>query len=146
MMNAGNLLTHYKYCLCQAEVRERSAEIEWNIRTPGNEADLRVFASTDNGPAPLPAGSPFIDDKDARRFAGPLPFTFDYEPETRSLIRIRGVRQEWRPKPVRAEVLESTFLSQEPFCRARPIVANAFYLHNIPYQWSRGTRTSVDAI
>jgi hypothetical protein len=145
MVSAGNLLTHYKYRLCQAEVSERPGEIEWIIRTPGKEADLRVLAWTDDGPAPLPRQSPFLNVKDARRFAGPLPYTFDYEPETHSIIRIRGVRDEWHPISVRAEVLENTFLSQEPFCHAMPILASAFYLHDIPYRWSRGVRTLLAA-
>lgn len=146
MVNAGNLLTHYKYRLCQAEVSERPGGIEWMIRTPGKEADLRVLAWTGDGPAPLPAESPFLHDKDARRFAGPLPYTFDYEPETHSIIRIRGVRRNWHPTPVRAEVLENTFLSQEPFCQAKPILANTFYVSNVPYRWSRGVRASLESI
>ncbi len=145
MVSAGNILTHYKYRLCQAEVSERPGEIEWDIRTPGQEADLRVIARTDDGPAPLPAGSPFLNAKDARRFAGPLPYTFDYEPETHSIICIQGLRQEWHPKPVRVEVLQSTFLSQEPFCRAVAILANAFHVHDIPYRWNRGIRTPLEA-
>jgi hypothetical protein len=146
MVNAGNLLTHYRYRLCHAEVSRRPDHIEWNIRTPGKEADLRVLAWIGEEPAPLPAGSPFLCDKDARKFAGPLPYTFDYEPETHSIIRIRGIRQEWRPKPVRVDVLENTFLSREPFCRATPILANAFYVHDIPYRWNRGIRTSLEEI
>jgi hypothetical protein len=143
MVNAGNLLTHYKYRLCQAEVRVRPGEIDWNIQTPGNEADLRVFACTGEEPASLPAGSPFLYAKDARRFAGPLPYTFDYERETHSVIRIRGVRQDWHPTQVKVEVLKSTFLCQEPFCRVKPILANAFYVHDISYEWSRGVRTAL---
>src|SRR5580704_7498600 len=52
MVGAGNLLTHYHYCLCQAELSERPGEIEWNIRTPGQEADLQVIAYIDDQPAP----------------------------------------------------------------------------------------------
>jgi len=145
MVSAGNILTHYKYRLCQAKLSERPGEIEWNIRTPAQEADLRVIAWTDDGPAPLPAGSPFLSVKDARRFAGPLSYTFDYEPETHSIIRIQGVRQEWHPKPVRVEVLQNTFLCQEPFCCATAILANAFHVHDIPYRWNRGIRTPLEA-
>lgn len=141
MVRAGNLFTHYKYGLCEAKVSERPGEIEWNIRSPGGKADLRVFAFTGDRHVPLPAGSPFPDEKYARRFAGPLPYTFDYEPETHSIIRIRGARQNWRPIPVRADVLQSTFLSQEPFCRAPAILANAFCVHDVPYRWTRGVRT-----
>ncbi len=146
MVRAGNLLTHYQYRLCQTELCERPGEIEWNIRTPNEEADLRVVAHIDDGPALLPAGSPFLNLKDARRFAGPLPFTFDYEAETHSIIRIQGVRQEWHPKSVSVKVLQNTFLRQEPFCRTTPILANAFYVHDVPYQWERGIRTSLESI
>jgi hypothetical protein len=144
MVRAGNLLTHYQYRLCQAELRERPGEIEWSIQTPRQEADLQVIAHIGNGPAPLPAGSPFLNSKDARRFAGPLPYTFDYEAETHSIIRIQGIRREWNPKPVAVEVGKNTFLSQEPFRRATPILANAFHVHGIPYRWQRGTRTPLE--
>jgi hypothetical protein len=144
MVNAGNLLTHYHYRLCQAELSERPGEIEWNIRTPGQEADLRVVAHISDETAPLPAGSPFLNLKDARRFAGPLPYTFDYERETHSIIRIQGVRQKWNPKPVRVEVLENTFLRHEPFSRTTPILANAFHVHDVPYRWERGVRTPLE--
>ncbi len=144
MVVAGNLLTHYQYRLCQAELSERPGEIEWSIRTPRQAADLQVIAHICDVPAPLPSGSPFLNAKDARRFAGPLPYTFDYEPETHSIIRIQGVRQEWNPNPVTVEVLQNTFLRQEPFCRATPILANAFHVRGIPYRWERGTRTPLE--
>jgi hypothetical protein len=144
MVCAGNLLTHYQYRLCHAELRETPGMIAWSIRTPRHEADLRVIAHIAEGPAPLPAGSPFLSVKDARRFAGPLPYTFDYEAATHSIIRIQGVREEWNPKPVRVEVLENTFLFQEPFCRAAPVLANAFYLRDVPYRWQRGTCTPLE--
>ncbi len=90
MASAGNVLTHYRYRLCEAELKERPGEIEWNIRTPRHEADLRVIAHIGDGPTVLPTGSPFLNVKEARRFAGPLPYTFDYERETHSIIRIQG--------------------------------------------------------
>ena len=144
MVGAGNLLTHYHYRLCRVKLSERPGEIEWSIRTPRAEADLDVVAQLAGGPAPLPPGSPFADEKAARRFAGPLPYTFDYEPETHSIIRIRGVRQEWNPKPVAVEVRKNTFLQQEPFCRVKPVLASAFYVHDIPYWWERGQLTRLE--
>jgi hypothetical protein len=90
MVAAGNLLTHYHYRLCRASVAERAGKIEIHIRTPRREADLDVVARIGHTPAELPAGSPFTDQKDARRFAGPLPYTFDYEPQTHSIVRIRA--------------------------------------------------------
>lgn len=140
MQMAGNLFTHYQYSLCRAQLVERPGEIEWTVCTPHAEADLRVIAQI-GSTSPLPSGSPFATEKDARRFAGPLPYTFDYEPETHSIIRIQGVRSQWKPQPVSVEVRENSFLAQEPFRQAAPVLANAFYLSNLPYRWQRGIRT-----
>lgn len=142
MVWAGNLLTHYNYGLCQADLEECGHEIHWAIRTPRSEADLEVTASLTEGPAALPCQSPFATLAEARRFAGPLPYTFDYEKETDSIIGICATRQKWDPQPVKVDVLRNTFLNQEPFCRATPVLANAFYVRDVPYHWQRGRRLS----
>lgn len=144
MAFAGNAFTHYRYRLCSVDLSEGLDRIEWSIRTTRHEADLQVVAHIGNSPAALPAGSPFVSEKDARRFAGPLPYTFDYERETNSIIRVRGIREQWGPTPVNVEVLQNTYLRQEPFCYATPILANAFYLREVPYRWERGRRSFVE--
>ena len=140
MVRAGNLLTHYNYRLCRATVVERQDEIHWTVETPHREADLEVVARLADEPAPLPSGSPFETLAEARRFAGPLPYTFDYEQATRSIIAIRAVRQSWDPQPVAVDVRRNTFLEHEPFARAVPILANSFHVHDVPYRWLRGSR------
>ena len=65
-------------------------EIQVRLKTPNGEGDLQVKADLRDRPAPLPPGSPFQDLVEARRFAGPLPFTFDYEVETHSIVVIEG--------------------------------------------------------
>lgn len=140
MVRAGNWLTHYNYHLCHVELEERGDEIQWSVRTPRHAADLEVVARLSDTPAPLPDGSPFATLAEARRFAGPLPYTFDYEAATDSIIGIRAFRQEWNPHPVAVEVRRNTFLEQEPFSGATPILANAFHVHDVPYQWLRGRR------
>ena len=144
MARAGNLFTHYNYRVCEVGLQERPGEIHWSVRTPAGDADLEVVAKVNGGAVPLPAGSPFMNDKDARRFAGPLPYAFDYEAETNSLIRIRGVRPEWHPKSVAVDVRVNTFFTQEPFCRAVPVLASAFHVHDVPYRWERGTRVPLE--
>jgi hypothetical protein len=145
MVRAGNLLTHYHYRLCTAKLVECPGEISFSIRTPQAEADLDVSARIGQ-PAALPAGSVFAGLADARRFAGPLPYTFDYEKETHSIIHIRAMRQEWNPEPVEVEVRQNTFLQRQPFCRATPVLSNAFHVSNVPYQWLRGVRTPLEAL
>jgi hypothetical protein len=145
MVRWGNRLTHYDYRRAEVEygVNERLLEIK--IQTADGEADLHVRAHLADEPAPLPTGSPFPNLQIARKFAGPLPFTFDYEAETDSIVRIQGVRQVWAPKTTRVEVLQNTFLAKEPFARAHPILASAFHLADVPYRWKRGVREAVPA-
>jgi hypothetical protein len=138
MVRAGNWLTHYNYHLCQPKLEERGGELHWTVQTPRCEADFEVVARLGGGPAQLPEGSPFATLAEARRFAGPLPYTFDYEEATRSIIAIRAVRQQWDPQPVEVDVRRNSFLDHEPFCRAAPILANAFHVRDVPYRWLRG--------
>ena len=140
MVRAGNLLTHYNYRLCRAEFDDHACRLHWTIRTPRAEADLDVTAHISGEPAPLPAGSPFRSLAEARRFAGPLPYTFDYEQPTGAIIGIRAIRQSWDPQPVAVDVHRNTFLDREPFRSAAPVLANAFHVSNVPYQWQRGRR------
>lgn len=142
MVYAGNLLTHYNYRLCQANLEERGQEIRWTIRTLQSEADLEVVACLKDEPAPLPNKSPFATLAEARRFAGPLPYTFEYEEATGSIIGICARRMNWEPHPVAVEMLRNTFLEQEPFCHASAVLANAFYVRSVPYQWQHGKRLS----
>lgn len=136
MSLAGNLTTHYHYRKAKVDVLEDGPIFEVRIRTPKSEADLHVRADLSTKPAPLPKESPFRTLEDARRFAGPLPYTFDYEPETDTMVVIKGVRRAWDPQPVRVEVLECTYL--ERFRSA--VLANAFHLSGVPYRWKRGRR------
>jgi len=146
MVSAGNLLTHYNYSLCKAELEARGGEFRWTVKTPHGDADLDVIARGMDPPAALPAalpaGSPFQSMAEARRFAGPLPYTFDSEEETGSIVAIRAVRREWNPRPVEVEVRRCAFLEQEPFQSARPVLANAFYVHDVDYKWLRGRRVA----
>lgn len=142
MVTAGNLLTHYNYSLCAAKVEESGDELRWTVRTADGDADLDVIASGLSEDATLPAGSTFATVAEARRFAGPLPYTFDDEAETGSIIAIRAVRQEWNPRPVNVVVKRCTFLEREPFCNAGPVLANAFYVRDVDYKWLRGRRVA----
>ena len=135
----GNLLTHYQYRLSRIGVEQRPGAVRWTIETADHAADLDVTADLSASPPP-PAAPPFRDWKEARRFAGPLPYTFDYEPETNSIIRIEAVRRNWTPRPVPVVVDRCTFLEQARFSGATPVLASAFYVPSMPYSWNRGER------
>lgn len=138
MVCFGNLLTHYRYRKCDAEVREQDGRLHVRIRTPRAEADLDVSADIATQAAAPPPGSPFADLLEARKFAGPLPFTFDYEAETHSIVRIEGQRERWDPRPVAVEVRECSFLRRPPLAGVAPTLANAFHIRDLPYRWRPG--------
>ena len=140
MLLAGNFLTHYQYRFARVIWRETPGQMEIKVHTPRGEADLDFTVLVTDAPAALPVGSLFPDQRQARLFAGPLPFTFDYEPQTHSIILIEGERESWHPKPVEAAVRKVAFFEQEPFAGTRPVLANAFLVSQIPYRWKRGVR------
>jgi Uncharacterized conserved protein (COG2071) len=138
MVVLGNLLTHYRYRLARVSITERPGELDVEVRTPDAEADLHVIADLGGRPAPLPAGSPFRTLDEARRFAGPLPHTFDYEESTRSLVVVRATRTTWDPQPVGVDVRRATFFEGDPLRGAEPVLANAFHVADVDYRWERG--------
>jgi hypothetical protein len=139
----GNLLTHYRYELSRWDVRRTDETHEIRVTTEDGRADLHVEADLATPPLAPPAGSPFASFQEARKFAGPLPFTFDYERQTGSIIRVQGVREQWNPRPVSVTVHRNAFLEQDAFRGAPPVLANAFFLENVPYSWRRGIREKV---
>jgi hypothetical protein len=143
MKLGGNLLTHYRYRLADIGLTAAEDQLAVRITTPAAEADLHVIARLAAQPAPLPPSSPFRCDRDARRFAGPLPWTFDYEPQTRSIVMIRGRRSHWHPRQVAVEVKACGFLGHAPFSDAEPRLASAFHVAGLDYGWDRGIRVPI---
>ncbi len=133
MVFAGNLLTHYNYRRAAVRVEETGDTLRINVGT-----GLSVEADLASRPASLPPGSPFRDLREARRFAGPLPFTFDYEPETHSLVIIEAAREQWEPEPVRVVVYRNEFFAGPQWQGVEPVLANAFYVGGVSYRWKRG--------
>jgi hypothetical protein len=138
MVWSGNLFTRYHYHHCRVSSRCDDQTMSYAITTAGSEADLSVMVRIGQPAAAPPPGSPFPSLAVARRFAGPLPFTFGYEAATRSMVIVQGVRQHWQPMPVEVEAWQCGFLAQPPFSQAPPRLANAFLVERIPYSWKRG--------
>lgn len=145
MAVGGNLLTHYRYRLADIAVEEQDGLLGVRVSSGGGDADLDVVAHLDAAPAPLPPSSPFADLRAARRFAGPLPWTFDHEPETGSIVMVHGRRSSWSPHPVAVDVHRCTFFDAPPFVGADVRLANAFHLEGIEYGWDRGICVPIGA-
>ena len=128
----GNIFTHYNYTTTDILQKENinSKEIS------SNKSKFKITIDTTEEKVFLPENSPFTDWKEARRFAGPLPFTFTYNPVTKEVLIIEGVRQNWSPVPVK--VIEYNFEFLNSLKLKDPILANAFVIKNIPYYWKKG--------
>jgi hypothetical protein len=132
MERMGNLFTHYNYTTTDIHHSEQKHSIEissvrskFKVKIDKTEADVT-----------LPINSPFTDWKIARRFAGPLPFTFTYEPVSKRVLIIEGVRQHWTPAPVR--VIDYDFAFLDSLKLMNPVLANAFIIRDVPYYWKKG--------
>ncbi|MFI5151494.1 MAG: DUF2071 domain-containing protein [Bacteroidia bacterium] len=128
----GNQFTHYNYTTADIAFSKKGNSI--SVFSSSSNLDIEVEQG--GADIKLPSGSPFADWKEARRFAGPLPFTFTYEPEKKKVLIIEGVRQHWVPEPVRVIRSHSGILNEDRFRNA--ILANAFLVSDIPYYWKKG--------
>jgi hypothetical protein len=138
MVLAGNLLTHYAYRRSAIAIRPASGRLAVRVAAEDPEGGLEIDARLDPPATAPPPGSPFGDLREARRFAGPLPFTFDFEPETRSIVVIEGARRDWQPIAVDVDVRRADFFRSARFGGVEPVLANAFVVTDVPYRWLRG--------
>jgi hypothetical protein len=143
MVVGGNLLTHYNYHRCDAMVDATARDLSVVVRTPDGRGDIDLTASI--GRLRLPIGSPFQSVREARHYAGPLRFTFDYEPETHAMVAIEATRTNWKPTPVDVDVRRMSFLDDHTFGGVAPILASAFQVNDIEYRWERGVHYTLNA-
>jgi len=128
----GNIFTQYQYT-----TTDISMTSEGNGFCISSEASqFKVNFEEGENEIALPKNSPFPDWKTARRYAGPLPFTFTYNTEKKEMVIIEGVRANWKPKAIAVADYEFDFLKKPAFNNA--ILANAFVINNIPYWWKKG--------
>lgn len=128
----GNIFTHYNYTT--TDISQIETELVKTISSAKSNFTLHIDKLEEN--VSLPKHSPFADWKEARRFAGPLPFTFTFNNKKREVLIIEGVRQNWTPLPVK--VIDYNFDFLKKLKLENPILANAFIIRNIPYYWKKG--------
>lgn len=128
----GNFFTRYRYVKTGVRVERRDSCLDITAADTG----LDISVDTGSGAA-LPEGSPFASWEEARRFSGPMPFTFTCERDKNRVLIVEGVRSDWKPRPVR--VLRHRIPHLEQIGLGHAVLANAFVVENIPYHWKKGT-------
>lgn len=127
----GNIFTQYQY----GTVSTRW-DSQGETETIESSNGLRVVAGKAGDKAALPTTSPFSDWREARRFAGPMPYTFSKGRTGREVVIVEGVRSNWTPLPLEIAEWNVPFFGKfdlEGIC-----LANAFMIEKVPYQWKRG--------
>ena len=128
----GNIFTHYNYTT--TDILHETKNGIRTIKSQKSKFNLKMDSVAEN--VSLPPNSPFADWKEARKFAGPLPFTFTYNEPKKEVLIIQGLRENWIPKPLKVIDYQFDFLKNSNFKNA--ILANAFIIENIPYEWKKG--------
>ncbi len=128
----GNVFTKYRY---------KHTPISWTREANGtqqveSENGMKIRVNAELETIALPEGSPFPDWRAARRFAGPMPFTFSYDNVKNRMTIVEGMRQKWTPDPV--HVLEAKIPLIESLHLKGARLANAFMVKNVPYYWKKG--------
>lgn len=128
----GNFFTHYNYTTTDiTQTHSGSTRLYESVKS-----NFKVSVDLADENVPLPVNSPFTDWKEARRFAGPLPFTFRFNAETKEVLIIEGVRQNWVPKPIK--VIDHNFAFLDSLHLENAVLANSFIINNVPYHWNKG--------
>lgn len=128
----GNIFTHYNYTTTDITQTDKGNTTE----IISHKSDFKIIIDNVETEISLPENSPFENWKEARRFAGPLPFTFTYNSETKKVLIIEGVRENWIPKPIKIAEQNISFLTSLHLQNA--ILANAFEIKDVPYFWKKG--------
>lgn len=128
----GNIFTHYDYAT--TDISQSETDAVKVIKS--DKSDFFVEIEKTSGEPNLPKNSPFQNLKEARRFAGPLPFTFTYDETKKEVLIIEGVRENWTPKPINIRSYKIGLL--ESFNLKNAVLANAFVIENVPYHWKKG--------
>jgi uncharacterized protein YqjF (DUF2071 family) len=129
----GNIFTHYSYTT--TDITQEKLNGTTSISSNKSEFKIIIENSKDEDIS-LPHNSPFSNWKEARRFAGPLPFTFTYNNADKQVLIIEGVRENWKPAPVKVIDYQFAFLDNLKLSDIK--LANAFIINNIPYYWKKG--------
>jgi hypothetical protein len=137
MVMLGNLMTGYNYRKVKVDIKTTGTTTRIHAQRGDGHTTLDLSFDDCGGELGLPEGSPFPDWRTARRFAGPMPFTFSPRDDG-SFVVIEGSRAEWSPRPVRLLDWKVGIFQDSPLAGATPLPANAFAVNDISYRWERG--------
>lgn len=128
----GNFFTHYNYEKSNIQFIRNLSSLEIINKDSG----FKVKIDNSSKEPKLPKESPFISLKEAKKFAGPMPFTFSHLVGDNKLLTVEGKRQTWQVNPIAVQSLTMPDFALEHFPEAK--LASAFKIENVDYNWQKG--------
>lgn len=133
MVKSGAGLSEYQFQYNPVTVRTEGSQIK--IEGTG----IKITAKESGGrEIPLPDHSVFESWVYARKFAGPLLYTFEINKKEISITE--GSRHHWQPVPVEIIEAETPFFDEAPYDKLEPVLSGAYLVKNIPYSWKKAVK------
>ncbi len=129
----GNIFTHYHYK--HIDISRSKKATTHTIYSVRSDFTLS-WEDIDNSQHDIPADSPFDNWNDVRKFAGPLPHTFSYDASKKTMLIVKGERQDWTPQPIHVTHCSIGFIKQLKLNGV--VLASAFSITNVSYKWNKG--------
>jgi hypothetical protein len=129
----GNIFTQYHFSKTDIQQTEKDDICE--VTSVKSDFRIQFKNPIETEVVALPTNSPFPDWQAARKFAGPLIYTFTFNEKTQKVIIVEGSRKYWHPKPITVLAHHVSFLQTFSFKSIQ--LANAFVVNNIPYYWNK---------
>ncbi|QQR88313.1 MAG: DUF2071 domain-containing protein [Flavobacteriales bacterium] len=134
----GNRFTHYGY-----RYKPMTAALgPHGISLRAKDGSTAVVVKDDGAAVALPSDSVFADWIEARRFVGPLPFTFSHNVRKDHVLIVEGSRTNWHPRPVSVVEHRCDFITNLRLSELR--LSNAFTIDRVPYHWKPGILESLE--
>ncbi|MDB6070706.1 MAG: hypothetical protein JWL81_1877 [Verrucomicrobiales bacterium] len=130
----GNLFTQYHHQV--SDITESCQESLWGVESRSTGYHITTARAAAEAHVPLPSGSPFASWAEARRFAGPMPFTFSHHPASGQVVIVEGKRSHWKPMP--AAVDHYPDFPIDSIQAPGLIPASAFSMEHVDYEWRKG--------
>ncbi len=129
----GDRLSQYKF-----EYNPIVFEITGNAaKFSGNGIEIGLKLHDDKAAVPLPETSIFPTWQHARKYAGPLLYTFELDASKKQISITEGTRKNWTPKPVEVTHYQLDFLKDPMIAALNPVLSSAFIVRDIPYDWKK---------
>jgi len=128
----GNVFTRYRYGF-KPMTTSLTAD-RTSVRS--HDGSFSVVVTDHGSEVALPGTSVFTEWAEARRYVGPLPFTFSHDQRRNAVLVVEGARLDWHPRAVHVEEHAFAFLNQLGLSDLR--LSNAFVIERVPYHWKKG--------